>query len=73
MKWEPTFAHRKQNPCYAFSFTLLLVAAGHFCLAQTPNSDIYHLHIRKATGAIQLDGELDEPDWKAAQAAGRLN
>ena len=53
-------------------FTLLLVAAGHFCLAQTPNSDIYHLHIRKATGAIQLDGELDEPDWKAAQAAGHF-
>ena len=53
-------------------FLLLLLTTCHLCPAQTPNSDIYRLHIRKATGTIQLDGLLDEPDWKTAEAAGHF-
>lgn len=34
--------------------------------------DSYQLHIRKATGKIKLDGELDEPDWQTATKAERF-
>lgn len=51
---------------------LLLLAATAACAAQTPNSDVYQLHIRKATEPVRLDGELNEADWQGAETAGRF-
>jgi hypothetical protein len=46
------------------AFCLLFITAN----AQKKNS-YYKLHIRKAIAAIQIDGELNEPDWKEAEVA----
>jgi hypothetical protein len=46
------------------AFCLLFITAN----AQKKNSS-YKLHIRKAIAAIQIDGELNEPDWKEAEVA----
>lgn len=36
---------------------------------RTPNRAEYVLSITKATGAFQIDGELNEPDWQTAEVA----
>lgn len=51
-------------------FFLLTVSAAS--LAQSPNSDIYQLRIRKAAAPVRLDGELNEPDWQSSETATRF-
>lgn len=55
----------------------LLLALPFFLTAQTqpgrtiktPNRDQYILHIKKAAGPIEVDGQLDEGDWRQAETA----
>ena len=48
---------------------LLSVLLGTFAIGHSQNQPGTELHIKKATGAIVLDGVLDEPDWQAADVA----
>ncbi len=57
-----------------FVFSVLLVQANYIpkqkkdTLTGTFNKDFIY-HVKKALGNIQIDGNLEEPDWMAAQKA----
>jgi Domain of unknown function (DUF5916) len=62
-----TFMHRLLSLLFLF-FSLTVQAQ---IVGQTmPNDETFQVHIKKATGKIIVDGNLDEPDW---QLAGQAN
>jgi Domain of unknown function (DUF5916) len=54
----------------SFYGLLISLCAIQFGFAQTKNELKYRHHIKKASGSIKIDGELDEADWKKADVMG---
>ncbi len=50
-------------------FLFLLISFGITAIVCAQNSG---LHIKKALGKIAVDGEMNEPDWDAAEVAGQF-
>jgi len=43
-----------------------------FAIGKSAYGQLPGLHIKKATGKITVDGEMNEPDWEAAEVAGQF-
>ncbi|MEZ4993502.1 MAG: DUF5916 domain-containing protein [Saprospiraceae bacterium] len=72
MKQTPTNLINTYSYLTIVCLTLALLQLPLSSAAQndrTPNRSKYVLAIKKATGAFQIDGQLDEADWQTAQIA----